>query len=138
MNENEVVKRYSDQKSENLKGIVIGLIGELGSGKTHLVKKILKRISLDFEKQVHSPTFNLCNIYQASHFEIHHFDLYRIESKEELFDIDIWESMENNQILTFIEWINYFPELVENCNEVVSLSVDENNTRDYQISVFKT
>ena len=64
MNREAIANHYSKIKTDDLKGLAVGLVGELGVGKTAIVKDILKEISPEFEIQVHSPTFNLCNIYQ--------------------------------------------------------------------------
>ena len=63
MNEIEIVETFLRRDIQSLKGHVVGLIGPLGAGKTSLVKKLLKKINSVFENQVHSPTFNICNIY---------------------------------------------------------------------------
>ena len=137
MDDREIIEYYTGKLSDRFKGLNIGLIGSLGSGKTSLVRKIIGSIYHEAEKLIHSPTFNLCNIYQFSKFEVHHFDLYRIESTGDLFEIGIWESMENIKIITFIEWIDLFPELMENCNEIVSINVDNKNNRSYEVKQCK-
>ncbi len=133
MNEQKVVDYYFEKNTGELEGMTVGLIGSLGAGKTYLVKDILTRISSEFENQVTSPTFNLCNIYKISNFEVHHFDLYRIDSEEDLYDIEIWESIENKRVLNFIEWVDLFPDLFDKCDEIVTISLDDNDYRKYRI-----
>lgn len=133
MNEEEITKTLLKSKTHTLKGFVIGLIGTLGAGKTHLVKNLLKTIDPSFEQQVQSPTFNICNVYISSGLEVHHFDLYRLETEDELYDIEIWESIDNSENLIFIEWVDQFPELFEKCDLLISISIDEDNRRQYEM-----
>jgi tRNA threonylcarbamoyladenosine biosynthesis protein TsaE len=133
MNEIEIVETFLRKDVQSLKGHVVGLVGPLGAGKTSLVKKLLKKINSVFENQVHSPTFNICNIYSAPELDVHHFDLYRVETGEDLYDIEIWESIENPSVLTFIEWIDQFPELFCKCDEVIKVSIKELDHRCYEL-----
>lgn len=82
------------------------LAGDLGAGKTLLVQGLAK--GLGIEELVNSPTFTILNVYEAS-FPIYHFDLYRLESAEELFDIGFYEYTEAEG-LAIIEWPDKFPE----------------------------
>jgi len=87
-------------------GQVICLAGDLGAGKTLLVQGLAK--SLGIEDTVNSPTFTILNVYEAA-FPIYHFDLYRLEYAEELFDIGFYEYTEADG-LSIIEWPDKFPE----------------------------
>ncbi len=133
MNEIEIVETFLRRDIQSLKGHVVGLVGPLGAGKTSLVKKLLKRINSVFENQVHSPTFNICNIYSSPELDVHHFDLYRVETGEDLYDIEIWESIDNQSALIFIEWIDQFPELFCKCDEVITISIKELDHRCYEL-----
>ena len=83
----------------------IMLRGELGSGKTTIVKSVLKKIGVN--EVVTSPTFSIVNEYNSAETIIYHFDLYRIEKTEEL-DVIGFEDYIYSQNLCFIEW----PEIV--------------------------
>ena len=65
----------------------ISLRGKLGVGKTTLVKYIINSISQKKIK-VLSPTFSLVNVYELKKVKIWHYDLYRLKSKSEVFDLD--------------------------------------------------
>lgn len=75
--------------------------GEVGAGKTTLIKAIVK--ALKSNDNVSSPTFSLVNEYVSPKATIYHFDLYRIEDENELFDIGIETYLENNH-WKLIEW----------------------------------
>jgi tRNA threonylcarbamoyladenosine biosynthesis protein TsaE len=63
-------------------GLVIALCGELGAGKTLLVRGIAR--GLDIPVRVHSPTFTLLNIYPGGRLTLFHLDLYRLQTREEI------------------------------------------------------
>ncbi|EKU71413.1 tRNA (adenosine(37)-N6)-threonylcarbamoyltransferase complex ATPase subunit type 1 TsaE [Selenomonas sp. F0473] len=88
-------------------GTVICLDGELGVGKTLFVRALAR--TLGVESDVTSPTFNLMNIYEAA-CPIVHFDLYRIDSEEELEDIGFHEYAEALEGIVLIEWASKFPD----------------------------
>ena len=64
------------------KGLVIGLRGELGAGKTQLVKGLAR--GLGSKAWVHSPTFALVNIYTGGRLTLFHLDLYRLDTPEQI------------------------------------------------------
>jgi len=80
------------------KGDIVGFIGELGSGKTTIIKGIVKHFS---NSDVYSPSFIIVNEYQGK-ISIFHFDLYRIKDFDELIDIG-WEDYIDKGII-LIEW----------------------------------
>src|ERR1041385_7408296 len=63
-------------------GLVIGLCGDLGAGKTQLVKGLAR--GLGITARVHSPTFALLNIYSGGRLTLFHLDLYRLETRLEI------------------------------------------------------
>ena len=80
---------------------IILLKGELGTGKTTLIKSILKNLGI--EENITSPTFSIVNQYSTSNLLINHFDLYRIKSLKEL-DVIGFEEYLDNEGISFIEW----------------------------------
>ena len=80
--------------------------GEMGAGKTTLIKAFCKLLGVTDE--VSSPTFSLVNEYSSNVGTIYHFDLYRIQSEEELFDIG-YEDYFFSGYLCLVEW----PEMAE-------------------------
>ena len=80
---------------------IILLKGELGAGKTTLIKSILKNLGV--KENITSPTFSIVNQYFISNLSINHFDLYRIKSTEEL-DVMGFEEYLYSEGVSFIEW----------------------------------
>tara|TARA_B100001113_G_C20883493_1_gene523730 strand:+ start:187 stop:594 length:408 start_codon:yes stop_codon:yes gene_type:complete len=87
------------QKKIN-KGTIICLEGQMGSGKTTFVHYFCQEIGVF---NVSSPTFNLANIYDGK-LRVYHLDLYRLNSKSELYSIDIERYISQTDGITFIEW----------------------------------
>lgn len=84
-----------------LKGMeVIALYGDLGAGKTAFTKGLAKTLGVNPD-EVHSPTFTLLNEYNGK-YKIYHFDMYRINSIEELYSLGFFDFIENGIIIT--EW----------------------------------
>lgn len=127
----EIIKKLYSGEISSLQGKGIGLIGDLGAGKTYFVNQLLSYINADFAPQVSSPTYNLCNVYQIYELEVHHYDLYRLNIEEELFEIGVYESLGNEQCLTFIEWVDLFPDLQKRCDSVLRISRNESEEVDY-------
>lgn len=81
-------------------GDVFALYGTLGMGKSVLARAFVQELTNASE--VPSPTFTLMQIYDAPDFEIYHFDLYRLKSPDEIFEIGVEEAMYGGVCL--IEW----------------------------------
>jgi len=86
---------------EAKRGLVIGLIGDLGAGKTQLVRGIARGVG--YAGRVLSPTFALVNVYEGGRFDIFHVDLYRLESREQVAAAGLTEYFEPAGIAV-IEW----------------------------------
>lgn len=99
---------------------------EMGTGKTTLIKALVK--ALGCQDDVSSPTFSLVNEYVGTDSKIFHFDLYRIEDTEELYDFGIEMYLEDDAYL-FVEWPQLLEPILENSYQVVSINLDENLNR---------
>ncbi|MCB9246481.1 MAG: tRNA (adenosine(37)-N6)-threonylcarbamoyltransferase complex ATPase subunit type 1 TsaE [Flavobacteriales bacterium] len=75
--------------------------GDLGSGKTTLIKAIGRELGVEHEMS--SPTFGLVNAYRSKAGELYHFDLYRIRDVEEMLDLGIDEYLDSGAFC-FLEW----------------------------------
>ena len=83
------------------KGLVIALSGDLGAGKTQLVKGIAR--ALGITQKIQSPTFALINEYSSGRLPLFHLDLYRLESTEQLTNLG-WDEIVSSRALVLIEW----------------------------------
>ncbi len=82
-------------------GLVIGLSGELGAGKTQFVKGVAR--GLGIAERVHSPTFALVNIYAGGRLTLFHVDLYRLDRPEQIAAAGLEEYLRPAGV-TVIEW----------------------------------
>ncbi len=83
--------------------------GEMGAGKTSLIKELGKQIGI--QQSVQSPTFSLVNSYETKDGKpVYHFDLYRLKNTAEAIDIGIEEYLDSGH-LCFIEWPEQAEEL---------------------------
>ena len=82
-------------------GAVVAFTGDLGAGKTAFVRGMAR--GLDIRARVTSPTFTIVNEYEGGRLPLFHFDLYRLSSSEELFDIG-WEDFLRRGGICAVEW----------------------------------
>lgn len=89
-------------------GSVICLIGDLGAGKTTMTQSLAKAIGVD--DYITSPTFTIVNEYEGD-MPLYHFDVYRIGSSEEMYDIGYDEYI-NSDGVCIIEWANLINDIL--------------------------
>jgi len=87
-------------------GVVIAMYGELGAGKTAFVRGLAR--GLGAEGRVVSPTFTIVNEFYGKR-DLFHFDMYRLHSADELFDIG-WEDYLGREGVCAVEWSENVPE----------------------------
>ncbi len=97
-------------------GEIITLDGDLGAGKTAFVRGLAK--GLGITDRVVSPTFTIVNEYRHGKIPLFHFDVYRIGSSDEMYDIG-WEEYVNSGGIAVVEWaVNIEDILDENCIKI--------------------
>ena len=125
----EELKQASDYVLKNINSKILLVCGEVGSGKTTLIKEICKQLKV--EDTVTSPTYTLINEYNANDGLVIHMDLYRIKNSEDINDLGLFEYFDNKFII--IEW----PEKIMNdldCNHSV-LKIDLTNVNERKINL---
>ncbi len=86
-------------------GDVVGLVGDLGAGKTHLIAGMLR--GLGEEAAVTSPTFSLVHEHVGGRLPVSHFDLYRMKDEQEAIGIGWDEYLQSGNVL-LVEWADRF------------------------------
>ena len=106
--------------------------GEMGVGKTTLIKEICR--ALGVQNATSSPTFSLVNEYLiADNHKIYHFDMYRLKSDDEALDMGIDDYLYSNN-WCFIEWSEKIINLIPANHSVIELSLQVNGTRKLVLS----
>lgn len=111
--------------------IRIGLIGNLGSGKTTFSKSFGKAFGIT---RVKSPTFIIASTYKSKHRLLHHIDLYRLNDPSELAAIGMDEILSQKENVVLIEWVDKFDKLQKWCDITIKFTVLANNKRDVTIT----
>jgi tRNA threonylcarbamoyladenosine biosynthesis protein TsaE len=124
---NSVAEEFAKIISE---GDVICLNGNLGAGKTYFVKQIAAIFGI---KNASSPTFAIVNEYTGQK-KIYHFDFYRINEVNELYDIGFNDYINDADSIVFIEWAELFPDVLPSNTIEVKLTLNEDNTRVIEIN----
>lgn len=89
---------------------VICLIGDLGAGKTTMTQSLAKALEVD--DYITSPTFTIVNEYEGR-IPLYHFDVYRIRSSDEMYDIGFDEYIDGDGVC-IIEWANLIEDILPN------------------------
>ena len=109
-------------------GEIIFLYGEMGVGKTTFVKYLINGFQKENNQittEVTSPTFNILNEYQVKKIKINHYDLYRLNSANELKDLNLFDDKLNS--ITLIEWPQI---IIEKPKQLIELNFKY--AKDYQ------
>lgn len=97
-------------------GVLIGLSGQLGAGKTEFVRGVARYF--DVAVQVSSPTYVLENLYQAKQLSVSHWDLYRL-NQSGIDGLDILDYLGRNDVLVLVEW----PTQIKEINDLLELEI---------------
>jgi tRNA threonylcarbamoyladenosine biosynthesis protein TsaE len=125
------LKNVAQEVIESLEGRTVVLLrGEMGAGKTTLISRIAAYLGA--EDTVTSPTFALVNQYEGSECRIYHFDFYRIEEIEEVFDLGYEEYFYSGD-LCFVEWPEKIEPLLPDDAMTVRITVGEDEHRIFEI-----
>ena len=124
----KLTKELAKQFTKYLKGgEFVFLYGEMGVGKTTFVKYFIneyQKINNLTQTEITSPTFSLLNEYQVKDIRIKHYDLFRINRKEDINNLDIFEK--DNKLITLIEW----PQLIDDIQGIKFIALTFNYLND--------
>ena len=124
----KLTKELAKEFTKYLKGgEFVFLYGEMGVGKTTFVKYFIneyQKINNLTQTEITSPTFSLLNEYQVKDIRIKHYDLFRINRKEDINNLDIFEK--DNKLITLIEW----PQLIADTQDIKFISLTFNYLND--------
>ena len=120
----KLTKELAKEFTKYLKGgEFVFLYGEMGVGKTTFVKYFIneyQKINNLTQTEITSPTFSLLNEYQGKDIRIKHYDLFRINRKEDINNLDIFEK--DNKLITLIEW----PQLIADKQDIKFITLTFN------------
>jgi len=112
---------------------IVLLRGDLGAGKTTLVKGIAEGFQAASEEDVTSPTFTLVHEYRGPRANLYHIDLYRIDTVRQLETLGLDDLVSANSIL-LIEWGEKFPRFVHERDVEIALESVGENSRHIRIT----
>ncbi len=127
---NDLAKNLA-KKLEN--GGCVGLIGDLGAGKTTFTKKICKYFGVT--ENVKSPTFTYVIEYESGRKKISHFDVYRISDSEEIYEIGFEDFIGDEESVVIVEWADKI--LSEMPQDTIFIEINHNSENTRKISVYK-
>ena len=124
----KLTKELAKEFTKYLKGgEFVFLYGEIGVGKTTFVKYFINEYQKTnnlTQTEITSPTFSLLNEYQVKDIRIKHYDLFRINRKEDINNLDIFEK--DNKLITLIEW----PQLIADKQDIKFITLTFNYLND--------
>ena len=115
----ELGKKLADELKE---GDVLGLIGDLGTGKTTLTKYIAE--GLGITETITSPTFTIVNEYHSGRLPLFHFDAYRLEAAGDAFEVGMEEYFDRGGI-SIIEWADMVAEVLPEDAKLILMEYGE-------------
>lgn len=110
-------------------GTVIAYTGDLGAGKTAFTRGLAR--GLDAKEQVTSPTYTIVNEYLSGRMPLFHFDMYRLHSADDLFDIG-WEDYLERGGVCAVEWSENVAEAME---DPITVSIEKTGEESRRITI---
>ncbi len=122
-NESETEKFGLETAAALRPGDVLALIGELGTGKTALTSYVAK--GLGITRRVNSPTFTIVKEYTDGRLPLYHFDVYRVNDPDELFNIGIDEYFFGEGVC-IVEWADLIAEILPENTKFIYIEYGKN------------
>jgi tRNA threonylcarbamoyladenosine biosynthesis protein TsaE len=114
---------------------LIVLRGDLGAGKTTLVKGIAAALGAAEASEVTSPTFTLVHEYVGGKVRLYHLDLYRLETERELLTLGLDEMADVPDALVLVEWGEKFPSVVGRADGEIAIEHAGGDERLFQVRI---
>jgi tRNA threonylcarbamoyladenosine biosynthesis protein TsaE len=118
--------------AQRARPLVLGLHGDLGSGKTTWVRAMLR--GLGYAGRVPSPTYTLLEQYELEGLTVVHLDLYRLRGADELENLGLRDWLAEQNVWIAVEWPERAPQLAERCDLVLAFAVTSRGGRRVTIS----
>jgi tRNA threonylcarbamoyladenosine biosynthesis protein TsaE len=112
---------------------LVVLRGEVGAGKTTLVKGIAAALGAAEEEDVTSPTFTLVHEYTGPKTRVYHLDLYRLETERELATLGLEEMIAEPDALVLVEWGERFESIVTRADAEIAMEHGEGDERGLMV-----
>lgn len=109
------------------------LRGEVGAGKTTLVKGIAAAIGAATEDDVTSPTFTIVHEYEGTKVRLFHLDLYRLETEEQIAVLGLDEMAGYDNALVLVEWGDRFESIVKRADGEITIEHGDDDERGFLI-----
>lgn len=114
-------------------GVVVALSGTLGAGKTRLVQAVAVASGIP-ETDVSSPTFVLIHEYDQGKRPIYHFDVYRLDSEIDFFNLGPEEYFDGNGI-SFVEWADKMFKILPDDHIAIHIEILDEGTREFRLKI---
>mgnify|MGYP000754575170 FL=1 len=124
------LEKASNFVLKNVNHDIILITGEVGTGKTTLIKEYCKLIGV--EEIVNSPTYTLINEYQNKRGKIVHMDLYRVKDINEINELGLFEYLENNIVI--IEWPEIILKMIDIKYSIINITFINEKERKLSIN----
>lgn len=132
-NEEDTIEVAAEFSKILQNGEIVTLIGNLGAGKTFFVKHLCKNFNIH---NVSSPSFAIVNEYLGDR-KVYHFDFYRLEKLDELYDIGFDEYLADSSANILIEWADLMPDIIPKDIIEIEIREFENNVRKIEIKRYE-
>ena len=128
INSEKDMLEYGEKLGAKLKApVVLELLGDVGAGKTTLVRGIAK--GLGIAEEVTSPSFTISKEYQGEKYRLVHYDFYRLGDPG-IMSEDLAEAISDDSTITIIEWGNSIQDVLPERHKIIEIKYIDENTRE--------